>query len=172
MTKKLKASKEFVVGKHNIGYVGSEFSNNFYDMEFEKTKPKLKTKILEKNMLDKDILAELKPQETTLGDFMHALDNPKDCEMLKNDYANIFYIRDSKDILWAVDACWHGAYRGWRVNANSVVNPYEWDAGHQVVSHGFGPEKLEPLSLESDFEARIKELESFRVKVEKVLNLK
>ena len=37
-------------------------------------------------------------------------------------------------LIWAVNANWNSDNRYWNVNANSVENPNEWNAGNQVLS--------------------------------------
>jgi hypothetical protein len=54
--------------------------------------------------------------------------------LLTNGYANIFYVRDTEDMLWAVGARWRAGYRGWYLYANSVEYPREWFAGFRVCS--------------------------------------
>lgn len=118
---------------YNFHLWGS-FKDNFGSIEFKETKPKLETRTLHRNMLDKDILSEFKPKECTLGDLVYALKNPKKVGLLENGYANIFYIRDAKGTLWAVRASWHAVDRGWLVFAHSVSYPVGWLDGSQVVS--------------------------------------
>ena len=36
--------------------------------------------------------------------------------------------------IWAVNANWNADNRKWNVNANSVTNPNDWNAGNQVGS--------------------------------------
>ena len=135
--KKLKSQDYFKEGSNTIGYVGDNFKKHFYGMEF--TIPKklsLKTKILERNMLDKDILSEFKPQESNLGELSYALQN--DSILLKNGYANIFYIRDKNKVLWVLYFAWCSNDRGWGVGADPLGYPDDWDAGRQVLSCDFG----------------------------------
>src|SRR3990167_3965796 len=114
------------IGKFNIGYIGSNFQEHFGYEEVKPKKCKLEFRVLEKSMNDKEILAELKPQEVTLNEFVYILEHDKD--LLKNGYTNIFYIRDKNGTLWAVSACWGGVDRGWDVDAYSVASPFEWSA--------------------------------------------
>jgi hypothetical protein len=58
--------------------------------------------------------------------------NDEEGELLNNDYANIFYVRDITNTLRAVIVYWYGD--GWDVKANSVEGPVEWDAGDSVFS--------------------------------------
>ena len=50
--------------------------------------------------------------------------------LLTNGYANLFYIRDTDGILWAVRVDWGGD--GWYVNARSVERRGRWFAGIQA----------------------------------------
>ena len=53
-------------------------------------------------------------------------------ELLNDGWANIFYIRDSAGVLWAVHVNWYDD--GWGVNASSVSGPRAWYAGDQVFA--------------------------------------
>lgn len=128
--------------KYNISYLNENFEENFMDICFEiPEKIDLKTRILGKNMNDKQILEELKPKESNLGEFVYALENNI---LSKNGYANIFYIRDKDNVLWAVDARWDSDYGCWYVIARSVEYPDDWDAGVQLLSRDFNFENSEP----------------------------
>ena len=37
-------------------------------------------------------------------------------------------------VLWVVNANWNSNYGYWNVEANPISDPYEWNAGNQVVS--------------------------------------
>ena len=135
--KKFKKQDYFKEGSNTIGCVGDNFKKHFYGMEF--TIPKklsLKTKILERNMLDKDILSEFKPQESNLGELSYALQN--DSILLKNGYANIFYIRDKNKVLWVLNFYWRSDRRVWDVGADPPDYPNRWPAVSQVLSCDFG----------------------------------
>lgn len=100
----LKASEEFVVGKHGIGYVSSDFSKYFKDTEFElKSIPKFQK--LPHSMNDAAIESELKPGICDLGDVLAFLDNPQ--EGTKDGYSNIFYTAN-----FVVCAFWDGGAWG------------------------------------------------------------
>lgn len=151
---KLKASQQFVVGKNNIIFVWSGFKDHFSGMNFESTKPILQHKTLDKAMNDKEILDQFRPEESSLGDFLFALNN--EVSMLKNGYANIFYIRDDKGILWAVRVLWYGG--GWNVYASSIESSSGWGAGYQVFGRGFleslpfqALESFDPLKLKFSY---------------------
>ena len=154
--------------KNNIKYIGDNFKTHFsYGFKVPK-KLKLEHKILDKNMLDKEILEQWKPQESTLGELVWALENYE--AILKNGNANIFYIRDKDLRLWAVSAGWGSVHGGWSVYAISVGYPGPWSAGSQVVSRKFSSSVLGPLDS-GDLESRIKELEDKVAKLLKVINL-
>lgn len=132
----IKTKDYFQPNKNNISYVGSQFLEVFGKMEFKIPKKlELQAKILERSMTDKEILAEFKPKESTLGELTWAMKNEK--KMLKNGYANIFYIRDNKGTLWAVHARWYVGRGGWGVFAASVARPSRWGRGCRVVSQTF-----------------------------------
>jgi hypothetical protein len=156
----MNSEKYFKEEKNNIGWIGSNFQSHFYGMEF--TIPKtleLKTKTLERDMLDKEILSEWKPEESTLGELAYALQN--DSILLKNSYANIFYIRDNNNKLWAVRADWSSGYRFWFVEAYSVGDPSGWYQGYRVLSRdwNFEPETPETMTLRESDSLKIVELE-------------
>lgn len=152
----------FQESKNNIGYVGSNFKEHFMDMEF--TIPKklaLKTRKLERDMTDKEILNEFKPHESNLGELAYALENNL---LDKENYnSNIFYIKDKKGVLWAVRAHWNSDYRAWYVDAYSVEFPLEWLAGSQVISCDCGIfdslKPNDPLKLGNSEPVKITEIE-------------
>ena len=45
---------------------------------------------------------------------------------------NLFYVRDSTGLLWAVDTVWGGA--GWEVGASRLDEPRQWDAQIEVIT--------------------------------------
>jgi predicted metal-dependent peptidase len=96
----------------------------------------LRVSQLKKNSLDKPILAELGDKaETTLSAIWELLTKQPNGEsgvLLTNGYANIFYVRDAKGVLWAVGARWSSG--GWYVCASSVEGPGGWNEGSQVFS--------------------------------------
>lgn len=54
--------------------------------------------------------------------------------LLTNGYANIAYIEDAEDNVWAVGAGWDRGRRGWSFGAGPVAGPRAWGAGRQVLS--------------------------------------
>lgn len=74
-------------------------------------------------------------EETKLAHLWYLLTlqpNGKAGALLTNGSANIFYIRDTENILWAVCAYWFGDE--WSLGASSVGNPNGWSEGHRVCS--------------------------------------
>ena len=64
--------------------------------------------------------------------------------LLKNGYANIFYIKDIAGSLRTVYVIWLNG--GWDVNADAVEGEGGWGHGRQVFSHNFVvSESLEAL---------------------------
>lgn len=112
--------------KLNISYLGNNFKDWFGNPEVEPNTKQLQTKTLERGMLDKEILAELKPMEITLDEFLGQL------QYLDKSEWYIGYIRDRENVLRAVFVNWYGV--GWDVDAYSVEDPREWDAGYRVFS--------------------------------------
>lgn len=88
--------------------------------------------------VDIPIITELggeEKSETTLAELYYLMEQQKNGEdgvLLNNDYANIFYIRDSAGVLRAVNAYWYDD--GWYARARPVEHPYGWRVGYQVFS--------------------------------------
>lgn len=130
------------IGQYNIGSISDNFQKHFGNMDFKIPKKlELKHKILDRYMTTKEILKEWHPQKVTLGEFVWALDNPK--KMLKNSYpnilyiSNIFYIRDSDNILHAVIAGWHSDSNDWGIDAYPVTTQDRWYKTYQVIALKF-----------------------------------
>lgn len=115
-------------------YQGPNFTEWFGDMPFKKSSTKLVSKRLSRDMNDKDILAELKPSEVSLGEIYSTLENGD------KSIWYLFYAKDNSGVLRAVRVGW-GVY-GWHVRASSVGNPVGWDVGYRVFSRNFGTETL------------------------------
>lgn len=165
---KLHVKDEFKVGKNNIGWVGSKFTEVFGHMSFTPLTFIMTNRKLEKSMNDTDILSMLKPQAVSLGDVLYAL------SYLDKKGWYIFYVNDTKGTLWAVDARWYSGRRGWYVNARSVGRLYGWDVDYQVVSREF-TQSLDSVSLRpSDtlsLEQRVEALEQWRQKFSDAIKL-
>lgn len=120
----MKSSKEFIEGKHNIGYTSSTFNNSFNDVEFKEKPTPTKFQTLLRSMNDEQIESELKPGLCELGDVIAFMDNaPEEC---KDGNWNLFYLPSRVVcVFWHVGA-WgvHGWGRG----------DYAWDAGIRVFS--------------------------------------
>lgn len=135
-------AEKFRIGETDgvkIAWLGDNFKTNFLDKIEENVKAaELKIHRLEQDLLDAPIIAELGDvAETTLADFWELLKKQglgQKGGLLTNGYANIAYIRDTNDELWAVRADWGAGSGGWSVEACSVTDPIRWSAGLQVVS--------------------------------------
>ena len=150
-------------GNFNISYIGSNFEDNFGNIEVKPKKIELIFKTLGKDMLDKEILEEFKPEEITLDELAYVIKNNL---LDKNGYF-ICYVRDTTGVLWAVECRWN--VDGWVVGADSVEDPGRWDADNRVFSRNFsGTKKLE--SFES-LTLRLSNLESDMDKIKKIINL-
>ncbi len=124
--------------KVKISYVGDNFKAWFGDkIEEPVAEHTLRYAKLLKSSVDGPIRAEIGAdhEETTLG-AVHALmglqPNGEDGVLLKNGYANIFYVKDVGGTLQAVRVGWDDD--GWNVSASSVTNPGGWGDGYQVFS--------------------------------------
>lgn len=74
-------------------------------------------------------------EETKLAHLWYLLTlqpNGKKGALITNSYANVFYIRDTENVLWAVIARWRGGE--WYLSASSVGDPDRWDGGDRVCS--------------------------------------
>lgn len=114
-TKKYIASKEFVVGKNNIGYISTRFTEEFRKAQFA-SKPMPTFRKLGKSMTDAQIESELKPGMCELGDVLTFLENaPEEC---KDGWSNLFYFPSFvvrvvwRDGPWSVSA-WDRDGSGW-----------------------------------------------------------
>lgn len=127
----MKANKYLVAGKNNIGWIDPDFTKEFGDHTIELMEdfePQIRK--IEKSMTLKQMQDEFKPEEITLSDLVHILKTSD--KLLKDGYANIFFIKDSKR---AVDVSWRSG--SWDVYAYSVEDPDRWRAGRQVLSRRF-----------------------------------
>ena len=138
-TGKFFASDHFTVNIKAVKFAwfGDNFKQHFlHKEEAPQGEVELKVSKLKKNSLDKPILNELGDKaETTLASIWELLKKQPNGEqgtLLTNGCANIFYVRDSKGVLWAVGVDWRGV--GWRVSANSVEGPRVWSGGGLVFS--------------------------------------
>lgn len=125
--------------KVKISYLGDNFKENFLaKIEESVGKTELRYHKLRKGSVDGLILAELGGEdnaETMLSETFALMEMQPSGEsgaLLTNGWANIFYIRDVKGVLWAVGCCWSDD--GWSVDADSVESPREWIGGNQVFS--------------------------------------
>jgi hypothetical protein len=123
----------------NVGWTGDNFDKLFLDkVEENVPEAKLAVSRLERASLDAPILTELGDKaETSLAymfDLLKKQTKGEDGTLLTNGYANIAYICDKNGKLWSVRARWCSDYGCWDVEAYSVVSPYRWRAGRQVLS--------------------------------------
>lgn len=132
---KQKASEEFVVGKHGIGWIDSDFTRRFSAMEFDEVNELPSFQTLSHSMLDSEIGREMKPGFSTLGDVLMFMNNtPNGC---KDGYANIFYFPEC-----VVGVRWHDGE--WLVGA-WLRDGRGWDAGNRVFSPATNASALEAV---------------------------
>lgn len=119
----------------------SNFRKVFGGMRFGPTQPTdLAAYRLVKNCLDNTIIRLLDGQEmvaTCLGYIAHLIslqpNGEEDGALLVSGAANIFYVYDEADVLWAVCCYWQYQRREWFLNAYSVFGyGTGWRAGGQV----------------------------------------
>lgn len=123
----------------NIGWTNESFKHFFLDkVEKNVEAANLAVHRLQKASLDAPILDELGDRaEISLVRFFELLKKQardQSGPLLTNGYANIAYIRDSEENLWAVNAYWFDVDRAWYVYADSVEGPLSWLAGRRVLS--------------------------------------
>ncbi len=144
-TVKIPATGKFFASDHfttnikavKFAWFGDNFKQHFlHKEEAPQGEVELKVSQLKKDSLDKPILTELGDKaETNLTSIWELLEKQPNGEqgiLLTNGYANIFYVRDSKGVLWAVGVYWDGD--GWGVDADSVEIPFEWFVGFLIFS--------------------------------------
>ncbi len=142
-------------------WVSSSFTERFgsEDITPAKTVPAFAT--LHRDMYDKEIKSELNVEECTLADVAAFLKNPP--EGCDDSYWNIFYVAG-----YVVRVYWRLDHREWGVRAWSLDDDY-WCAGRRAFGCNRPSESLassesgaslDSLTLPSDIEARLKEVES------------
>jgi len=127
-----------------IGYFGGNFRKAFLTgnglVEGAVAETTLCVHKLVKNSVSSQIIAELggeKTVETGLAqmyELMKAQGQDQRRILLTNGHANIFYVRDRYNKLWAVCCFWSSDSRCWGVCACPVTYPDVWHAGSQVFS--------------------------------------
>ena len=120
-----KASDVFKVGINNIGWVDSDFTKEFGNVEITEGRI-LPFQKLRRIIYDSEIISELKVQECTLGDVLATMQNAT--EDMKDGYSNIFYISGHPSHVVRVG--WRDS--GWRVG--TWPRGHYWSAGLRVFS--------------------------------------
>lgn len=160
-----KASEEFVVGKHNIGYIWDSFKNEFSNDKLTPGKI-LSFQKLSRDMKDSEIISELGVQECTLGDVLATLDAAT--EDMKDGYWNIFYIKGRSRV---VRVGWDAGRGEWSVN-DWGRDDYSWSAGLRVFSPATGPQSSSSKSSDSltlNLEKAIKIVKEAGYQISKIL---
>lgn len=127
-----------------IGWIGDNFQNAFLTgngkVETEVAEATLRIHQLSKGSVDDSIIAELGGEgvaETTLAQIWEMLKvqgRGQKGNLLVNDCANIFYVRDARGDPWKVDCYWYSDDGDWYVEAFPVTYPFRWGGSYQVVS--------------------------------------
>lgn len=128
----MKTKEEFIIGKHNIGWVDSDLFSRAPE-EFSKVEGTPKFQKLTRSMNDAEIENELKPGLCTLGDVLAFLENPS--EETKDGYWNLFYLETC-----VVGVFWSGSdwyVYTWRRDGRT------WHRGIRVFSPATGLSALE-----------------------------
>lgn len=134
----MKTSNEFKVGKNGITYVSSNFQEYFADMDLPPSKEVLTGKTLGRNMTDAEIEKEFGPMEVSLGELLRTLQKGT---LLKNGYANIFYVKDANSVLRTLYVRWDSG--GWVVDAYAL-DDYQWCDGGRAFSRKVPVDALTP----------------------------
>lgn len=143
----LKVSDEFVVGRHNIGWVDSDFKDKFYGQEFT---PNVLGKFqkLGSYMANADeIETKLNPGRCTLADVYAFLQNPP--KESKDGWSNLFLVEDK-----VVSLFWYSEFGFWFVY--TWYREFAWLDDNRVFSPGFESQSLGNLdssTLESQEKA-------------------
>lgn len=128
------AAEKFRLGKTidgiKVGYLGDNFKYHFSTkVESEVMAEELAVNKLLKNSRDPAIITALGGEEkveVSLGQFWVFL------KTADQDSWYVAYIRDTDNVLWAVNARWGSD--GLRVEAYSLDDPLGWDAGRRFLS--------------------------------------
>lgn len=121
-------------------YLGDNFRTHFFTKVEENVQGgDIRVHKLLRASRDLNIRAEIgeEREETQLAHLWGLLKlqaSGEEGALLTNGYANIFYIRDNKDVLWSVNARWYSDDREWGLGADSVARPDEWHADSFVCS--------------------------------------
>lgn len=121
-------------------YLWGNFKTQFGEkIEKNVTECKLRVHKLLRNSRDLNIRTEIteEKEETFLAHIWEMLKLQPTGEkgaLLTNGYANIFYVRDTEGVLWAVDAHWSAFSSEWILHARSVERPHVWSSDSQVFS--------------------------------------
>ncbi|MBA3789157.1 hypothetical protein H0X32_02035 [Patescibacteria group bacterium] len=140
--------------------IGVNFKSNFLGKIEDATRAEtLKISKLKKASVDGPIMTETGEMttETTVGQFWEQLKqqgNGQSGPLLVNGYANIAYIRDQNEVLWAVDAGWDSSHAGtWgraplrtRSSGTPTIRSFPVDSS-QLDSWRFSLCTSEPLPL-------------------------
>lgn len=122
-----------------VGYLSEDFNANFLNkIEIDVSPQRIRIHKPRKESVDQPIIEELGGGElietnlATMWELLKKQGQGQSGELLTNGNANIFYIRDGNDTLWAVYCRWHEGR--WNVYLGSVAGPYGWIADDQVCS--------------------------------------
>lgn len=134
----MQVQDEFVVGKHNIGWVSSYLIEKIGEEKLEQNK--LPTfQILSRHMTDSQIESELKPGICTMSDIYSFLKNPP--QESKDGNWNLFYTR-----AFVIDVRWGAGSGEWHVDAWQR-DGNGWNAGIRVFSPATKHSVTEPSAL-------------------------
>jgi hypothetical protein len=121
-----------------ISWIGESFRRQFVPkVELSVPAQALDVFRLQQSANDDKILAELGGRpEVTLHDIWTLLvhqSRGQSGPLLTDSTPNVFYVRDSMRVMWAVDAVWNGA--GWEIGASALNDARPWAYGRQIISH-------------------------------------
>lgn len=122
----MKATEEFKVGTHGIGYIESDLLKRVGIETFEPVQTAPRAIVLPRYMNDSEIESELDPGTCSLGDILSVLDS--DNPTFKDGNWNLFYFPAC-----VVSVRWGSIDRSWRVFA-WLRDDYDWSVGSRVFS--------------------------------------
>lgn len=158
----MKSTEEFVVGKHGIGWVDSDFKKRFPDVEFPARHMPTFQK-LGKRMSDAAIESELKPGLCELGDVVAFMDNAQ--EECKDGWANLFYTEGFVVSVYWDSGSGHWGVGTWRRDSD------DWGGGSRGFSPATDSIPLVPVVLEhSGILTLVSEIEERLVQIKKLLS--
>jgi hypothetical protein len=133
---------------YNVGFTGPNFAHLFGGITLRADAPKREIQVYDRieSVRHVSLRSEL-PENHTICieqfvDLIGAQRNGRSGVLLVNECANVAYVEDDNEVVWAVYAYFSAESGDWRVEAESTDITFSWLYGYRVVS---GRQTLEPL---------------------------